>query len=271
LWRSADGVTYTATTDFAVAAVAGIATSALANGAPYFMDNAGSVNVQLLQGTLASCGAADLLNGANTALLGNELIQFQTATLVAPGFYTLGNLLRARRGTESATGDHAAGERFVLLTTGTVQFLPCLLTDRGSAYDFRALSDGQSLGAAWDTVFTYALATIQPMAPVHLGGSRLSGTGSDLSLSWMRRARKNADWVDYIDVPLDEPTEAYDVEIMNGANVLRTFSAVPTPSVVYPAAEQTGDWGASVPSSFTVNVYQLSSRYGRGLPASATI
>jgi hypothetical protein len=151
-----------------------------------------------------------------------------------------------------------------------VQFVPALLNDRGATYDFRALSNGQSLGQVVDTVFTYGLGTIQPFAPATVQGTRSSGTGSDLTLIWKRRARLNAEWVSYVDVPLDEPAELYDVEIMNGTSVARTFSSLTTPTVTYTAAEQSADWG-TVPSSFTVNVYQISSRYGRGKQAQAVI
>ena len=72
-------------------------------------------------------------------------------------------------------------------------------------------------------------------------------------------------------MPLDEDAELYDVEIMNGAAVMRTFAAVETNSVTYTAAQQASDWGGSVPSSFTVRVYQLSAWYGRGKRAEAVV
>jgi hypothetical protein len=271
LWRAADGVNYSDMAAFSTAATAGIATTALPNCPSWFMDCASTVNVQMLQGILASCGAADLLNGANAAMLGSEIIQFQTATLIGPGLYALSNLLRGRRGTESTTGTHVVGEQFVLLTQGSVQFIPALLTDRNRNYEFRALSNGQALCDAVDTNFTYALMTLQPFSPVYVAGSRSSGTGSDLTITWIRCARKNGDWIDYVDVPLDEPVELYDVEIMNGSVVMRTFSSVPTALQVYSAAQQTADWGGSIPAHYTVNVYQISSRYGRGQKATAVV
>jgi hypothetical protein len=271
IWRAPDGVNYSDITGIASPAVSGIAATALANKPTYFMDNAGTVNVQLIQGELVSCDTADLLNGANAALLGGEIIQFQTATLMGPGLYTLSNLLRGRRATEWATASHMIGETFVLLTPGTVDFLPALLTDRGRTYEFRALSNGQSLNDAQDNDFTYNLITIEPFSPVHIAGSRASGAGSDLTVTWIRRARLNADWADYVDVPLDEPVELYDVDVMNGSSAIRTFSSLPSPTVTYTAAEQASDWGGGIPSSFTLNIYQISSRYGRGQAGSAVL
>jgi len=272
LWRAAgDGADYVNAASFSTAAVAGIAVTALPDGPPWYMDRAGEVRVQLLRGSLSSCTEADLLNGANAALLGGEIIQFQTAALLGPGLYSLGNLLRGRRGTEAAAQGHCAGERFVLLTGGAVQFVPARLTDRGRACKFRAPSTGQALGDAPEHEFTYGLATLRPLAPVHIAGARTAGAGSDLVISWKRCARINADWIDNVDVPLDEPAELYDVEIMDGANVVRVFSGVASTSRIYSAAEQVADWGTSVPERFTVNVYQIGARYGRGAKGSAEV
>ncbi|HEU0117350.1 MAG TPA: phage tail protein, partial [Alphaproteobacteria bacterium] len=264
LWRSSDGVNYSNITTLTSTAVTGIAITTPANVSALYMDNMSAVEVQVMNGSLSSCNVNDLYNGANAALLGNEIIQFQTATLIGPGLYTLTNLLRGRRGTESAVGSHTVGENFVMLVSGPVKFVPALLTDRNASYDFRALTKGQSLNDASDSVFKYNLNTIRPFSPVNLAGSRASGTGSDLTLTWVRRARLNAEWVDYVDVPLDEPSELYDLEIMNGSSVMRTFSSLTSPTATYTAAQQSSDWG-TVPGTFTVNVYQLSSRYGRGL------
>ncbi len=271
LWRSADGADYGRIASLSAAAVAGSAVNVLADGPCRYMDRANGVTVQVIDGYLSSCGEAELFGGANAALLGDEIIQFQTATLLGPGLYALSNLLRGRRGTESAAASHAAGERFVMLGSGAVVFVPALASDRGVSYDFRALTKGQSLGDAQDTVFAYGLATLRPFAPVNITGARASGTGSDLVLTWARRARLDAEWVSYVDVPLDEPSELYEAEIMNGGSVVRTFTGLAAPTLTYAAAQQTADWGGSVPSSFTVNIYQISARYGRGAAGVATV
>lgn len=270
LWRSADGVSFSALSGFAAAAAMGVAATVLADGVAFYMDRVSIVRVQMLQGNLASCSEAELLNGANVAVLGDEVIQFQTASLIGNGLYELSNLLRGRRGTEDATAAHGVGERFVVLSASTVQFLPAQLVDRGREYRFRGLTSGQSLGDVADGVFTYGLRALQPLAPVHVTGVRGSGVGGDLTIGWVRRARLDAEWVDGIDVPLDEDAEIYDVEVMNGAVVVRSFPGVSATSQVYTAAVQSADWG-TVPSSLTVRVYQVSARYGRGAAAVAVV
>lgn len=271
LWRSADGANFSRVASLPVAATAGIAVSVLQAGPVDYMDRAGSVQVQVAYGSLASCTETELLNGANAAWIGGEIIQFQTATLAGPGLYVLSHLLRGRRGTEDAAGAHTMGEDFALLQSDSIAFAPAQATERNAGFAFRALASGQSLGDAQDTIFTYGFATLRPLAPANVSGSRASGIGSDLTLSWKRRARLNAEWVDYVDAPLDEPSELYDVEIMSGVSAVRTFSALTVPAAVYTAAQQAADWPSGVPASFTVRVYQIGSRYGRGKAAVAVV
>jgi len=264
LWACADGVNFAYQTGLTAPAAMGVALTVLPECVPHYMDRASAVRVQMLRGGLSSCTEAELMNGANVAVLGGEIVQFQTATLIETGVYELRNLLRARRGTESSTACHVVGERFVMLTATSTTFLGATLSDRGKLTHLRAVTNGGSLDYAQDMPFTYSLRTLEPFAPAQLRGVRASGAGSDLTIGWVRRARKNAAWVDYIDVPLDEDSELYDVEIMNGASVVRTFGSVALCSVVYSAAQQMADWGASVPAQIAVKVYQRSARYGRG-------
>jgi len=271
LWRAEDGVSFSLLASLTSAATIGIATTVLASRSCDFIDRASSVRVQLLRGTLSSCTDSELMNGANAALCGGEILQFQSATLIGDGLYELSGFLRGRRGTESAAPSHAIGERFVLLNASSLKFISAPLTDRSKLYHFRAVTSGGSIDFAQDLAFAYSLRSLEPFAPVNLRGVRASGTGSDLTVGWMRRARMNAEWVDYIDVPLDEDREAYDVEIMNGAALMRTFSALATNAVTYTAAQQTADWGGSVPATFTIRVYQLGSRYGRGKALTGTV
>jgi Putative phage tail protein len=270
LMRSADGVSYSTEAGFSNAASAGFTTTSLASAPTAYMDRVNSLDIQMVQGTLASVTTTELLNGANAALVGDEIIQFQNAVLLQPGHYRLSGLLRGRRGTEGFVGTHRAGETFVMLQAAGLQFLPTVMTDRGQTYRFRAPSRGQILSEASDYFFTYAHKTLEPFAPVHLRVSRTNGTGSNCTFSWIRRARLAGDWVDYIDVPLDDSAERYDLEIMNGSTVLRTFTDITSTTQLYSSAEQTTDWGGSVPASFTIRVYQKSTLYGRGKMATAT-
>ncbi len=66
--------------------------------------------------------------------------------------------------------------------------------------------------------------------------------------------------------------EAYEVEILDGANVKRTLTSSTT-SVVYTGADQTADWGAllSPGDTLTIRIFQLSALIGRGAAKTVTL
>ena len=271
LYRSLDGGTnYDSLTDLTDGAVIGTIAEALGAASAEYWDRANTIIVELLSSadTLESVSELQLLNGANGCLIGDEIVQFQTATLVAPGTYELSGLLRGRKGTEDKIAGHTSGERFVLLSglLGVVrQELP--ISELGATRQYRAVSVGTLLADAPTQVFTYTARALQPYSVVHVKGNR--DGGGDLSISWIRRSRLDAQWLDHIDVPLGETEEAYQIDIMNGATVARTI-AVSAPSATYTAEEQAADFGSAQPT-ITVRIYQMSSRVGRGLPKEAIL
>jgi len=270
VWRSQDGVDFKRQFNVSSSAVTGSVVNILSEKSCHYKDIESELYVQLISGSLSSCLESDLLNGANVALCGNEIIQFQNATLIGDGYYKLSNLLRGRRGTEKYIDQHKIGERFILLQDSSLQFIPVTLSDRNKSYHYRAVANGGSIEYAQDITYSPKIETLKPFAPCHLKIKRVNGVGSDVNISWVRCARKNADWVDYIDVPLDEDNELYDVEIMDNDNVVRSFTNISDLSVLYSASDQSDDWGSVIPSNYTIKIYQISSRYGRGEPAIIT-
>lgn len=92
----------------------------------------------------------------------------------------------------------------------------------------------------------------------------------NLTINWIRRTRLGGDWQDGADVPLNESSEVYEIDIMNGGNIARTLTGITSPTSVYSVAQQTTDFG-SPQSSVTLNIYQLSSIVGRGYSGNATV
>lgn len=251
-------------------AAIGTATGVLGSFSQNIFDEANSVTVVLINGELASDTEANVLNGANAALLGDEIIQFKTATLIADSTYTLSGLLRGRRGTEWAAGTHAAGERFVLLDATSTY----LFEGASSEYDlerhYRGATFGGFLDEAETVAFTHTAVAQTPLAPVLLGGGR--NASDDITLNWTRRTRIGGGWNSYSDVPLGEATESYEIEIWDGsgyATLKRTLAAA-TPTVSYTAAQQTTDFGAPQ-STVYCRVYQLSAQVGRGYKLEGSI
>ena len=92
------GSAYTSGTVISTAAVMGTATTALADfaGGNVF-DECSVARVNVGSATLSSATRAAVLNGANPAVVGDEIIQFRTATLVSTGVYDLTGLLARAR------------------------------------------------------------------------------------------------------------------------------------------------------------------------------
>lgn len=265
VYESLDNDVFTPKTVITKEAITGKATTVLSGSAPTaYLDEKNTVTVTLNDGTLASTTDALLLRGANVALLGDELLQFGVATLVGTNTYQLSRLLRARRGTDAAMLTHAINERFVLLGEEVFQQGAGLLN---VGYTYKAVSSGQLLDDASEYSFTPSAANLKPLSPVHVAGARDSS--GNLTITWIRRSRANGGWQDGVDLPLAEATEQYDVDIMNGATVVRTLTTN-SPTTLYTAAQQITDFG-SVQSAVTIKIYQRSAVVGRGVPKLITV
>lgn len=269
LYRSADGgQSWRSILSGSEAAVCGTVLSLpQASVSTAFVDGLSQVTVNLQGGgTLASITETALLNGANAALIGDEIIQFQTAELIAAGQYKLTQLLRGRLGTEWAMATHSLGERFVLLDERVLKDATARSLI-GLPRDYRPVSLGATLGSVASISFTHGGVGLKPYAPVHISGSR--DTGGNLTIEWLRRSRGETNWRDSVDAPLNEESEAYEIEVMDGSDVVRTLTSATT-TATYTAMQQSTDFG-SPQSSITVRIYQISSAIGRGYAADATL
>jgi hypothetical protein len=261
IFRSDDGgANYAQVASVSGAAAIGVVANALADGTTDYFDEANSVTV-IISGSAELEGVSELavLNGANVAKLGDEIIQFKTATLIDEGKYELSGLLRGRQGTEWATSTHIVGEEFVLLDNSLAkELMPNNVIGLERLY--KGVSVGATISGTDSESFTYRAVALKPFSPVHITGTR--DGGGNLTIEWVRRTRINGGWQDNVDVPLGEAAEAYEVDIMDGADVARTIT-VSSSTASYTAADQTADFG-SPQSSIAVKIYQLSEVVGRG-------
>lgn len=247
----------------------GFASTALGDFTQNLFDETNSVTVRLTAGTLESVTEADVLNGANAAMLGDEVIQFRTATLTGTMTYALTGLLRGRRGTEWARSTHVAAERFVLLEADTTYRQPAANAEIGLARHYRGVSFGLFLEDAEVVALTYQGVSLMPFSPVLLGGGR--NAAGDITINWVRRGRIGSEWTDNADVPLGEESESYEVEVWTSgyATLKRTITAT-TQTASYTSAQQTTDFGGNQ-STVYLRVYQLSASVGRGYKLEGTV
>lgn len=231
LQKSSDGGTnYAEIATANLPDVMGRATTVLAEflGGNMFDElNSVTIEIDVGSGDLASVTATQVYNGENEAALGSEIIQFRDATLIDDKTYTLTGLLRGRRGTEWAMNTHRTGERFVVLPTASE--IEAKSYDHGVSRTYKAVTSGKTLASATAVTFRNCDTPLLPYAPVQLGAGD-DGAGGYI-LTWRRRARVNNGWQGFIDVPLDETVEAYEVYFWSDATYatkVATYSASTT-------------------------------------------
>jgi hypothetical protein len=272
LFKSGDnGASYQQIATMTAAATMGRAIDALGNfTGGNIPDEINRITVLLDHGTLSSVSYAGFLNGAQAAVIGDEIVLFRDAVMNADGTYTVSGFLRGQRGSEFAIGRHGALERFILLTTSGIQRIPGVTADLHMPRLYKAVTVGGSLARTRAQAFTNEGAGLKPYASVHVGGGR--NAAGDVLIHWTRRSRISGEWRNGVDVPLGEETEAYDVEIYDAGytTLKRTLAGLTSPGATYSAADQAAD-GMAPGDPVYLRVFQLSSVIGRGYPAQATI
>lgn len=189
-----------------VRAIVGTAETALAAASPHLIDRAAALVVQLaaLDFELAPASYEALMQGANRALIGGEIVQFANAAPLGDGRWHLSQLLRGRGATEAAVGSHAVGERFVLLD-GTATVLDAAMVGIHAASRIAAIGLADPVPVF--TSIALSGASLRPHTPVR--GQWRTETDGTPNLSWIRRARGAWLWRDEVDAPLVEQREAY--------------------------------------------------------------
>ena len=274
VFTSLDDLTYTQVTTLADQTAIGACTTTLGNwtgGNVFDETSTVTVNVGAIQ-QLASVTRAELLvsQSLNAALVGSELIQYRTATLVSPGVYTLSGLLRGRRGTEWASTGHAASELFVALGTTGMRYLTLQSGDLGSARYYKVASAGQRLSDVTAQTITPLGVPLECYSPVN---ARANRDTTDTVLTWTRRTRLSTRLTGAlaINAPLGETTESYEVEVWDATytTLIRTITAA-SETATYTSAQQVTDFGSDQAVLY-LNIYQLSATVGRGYPLTVSI
>lgn len=233
-------------------------------------DESSTVTVVLSNGaaSLASATETSVLNGANAALIGSEIIQYKNAELTAANTYVLSGLLRGRLGTEWAMATHTFADRFVRLTVG-LQSVPITFAELNQPRLYKAVTLGQTVAGTAAQSFTNTGIALRPYAPVHLGGG--SDADGNTTLNWVRRTRAGGEWTDGADALLSETVELYVVQIWDASysQVARIFTGISLPTLIYTSAMQIADFGNQQQTVFftVTQVGALLGRIARGSAA----
>ena len=265
VWRQIGG-TYELLRTVDRPALIGDTQSALGPGPVGRFDYAGSVTVRFASGAPASVSDIELLNGKTACAIKGadgtwEVFSFGVATLIADKTYKLSKLLRGLGGEEAlAQRSVAAGATVVLLDSAVVP-LASGLAALGNTTRYRiGPADLDYTDASYvEIVSTVSSKALKPYAPVRAKAVR---SGAGLTISFLRRGRRDSDAWEPLDIPLGEDAEAYEIDIFSGAVLKRTLAGN-APAILYAAASELTDFGAAQ-TSLSVAIYQKSASVGRG-------
>jgi len=249
-------------------ATVGVTQTALSRGPVGIWDRQGGVDVALINGALSSALHEAMLAGANTLAIGDglsdnwEILQFQHALPLSERVFRLSGLLRGQAGTSGLMPDNwPIGSRVVLLNAVPKQIvLPSASRGNQRHYRFGPAKQPMSDPSFRYQTQTFAGNGLRPFPVAHL---RTRKSGADVDVSWIRRSRIDGDiWTDG-DVPLGEDNEAYRVRVLRSGNVVRE-ETVSTPTWTYSGTQLAADIGSGF---YTIEVAQISARFGAGLPS----
>jgi len=254
------GITYTNE------ATVGVAFGGTDDGLP-FKDGPGGVwdedntfLVQLNKGTLSNATKEAVLDGANRALVGGELIAFRTATLVEGSTYRCSGLLRKLRDTHIAATSHTDGERFILLDESTLGFKQTPVSSLGTTKYVKGVPADTEIADAVEQSVALTGRTARPFSPGNIAATR--DGSNNLTTTWVRRSR--GFWRTMGQkIGIISSTETYMIEYLDGpgGTVVRTRTGLTTKTDTYTAADQTTD-GLTPGNPVTMRLYREDQTFG---------
>lgn len=242
-------------------AIMGNVTDILPAHSAHFLDMHNRMEVQLLhQGSEIPAGNGNPLHsGASLCWVRGELIRIGRAEFLGGNRYRLSALQRGCFGTESQISGHLAGEKLVVLDGDSLRILDGVSATLGVTLVIEALGIADATPAAASiTVQGHA---IRPLMPVH-GKSELLENG-DLFIRWIRRARVDPGWHDYVDVPQTDGEGQYNLVITSGNQPLLAVNITQSEYLI--TAAQLAAWDILPPDQLTFEVRQVG-RYNQSLP-----
>ncbi len=271
LYESTDGgTTFTEIAQQAISGSVGFGLQALPATQAETWDTTTTLSIYLNSTYMQLSSATDLqvIQGANLALVGAELIQFGVAQLLVDGsgntYYKISRLLRGRRGTEWAMTGHVPNETFVLISATKETAITYGLHDINSDAEFKVATVGQAISGVGEQPFAPTGVWFKPFSPAHLRYPLDSS--NNWNLSFTPRARLNGWWGSGYAPSLDPDTQTWSLDIVDyyTSAIVRTVSGpLASPAFQYTAAMQTADGFTPGQHGIVFNLYQVG-QIGRG-------
>jgi hypothetical protein len=187
-WRGATvemsldgGANYIMSTDWSSESVIGKLTDPVGAAAVDYPDDISRIEIDIAkpETELDATDLAGMLNRANVAMIGDEIIQFSGVDETSEGHFVLSGLLRGRLQTDAVS--HSVGERFVLLDRQALYFVPADLSYLMRDITLRATSFGMTADEGTVVTFSFTGQSQTEYKPAYLSARR---AGTDIHASW---------------------------------------------------------------------------------------
>lgn len=268
-----DGTTFSRIGATDLQSTMGYATTTLA--APVtaaVIDEVNTVNVVTYTNSLASATESEVLSGANRILLGDEILGFIDVVQEVDGSFTLSRLLRGLRDTDDQMSTHTSSDAFIWLNAIGVNFSDRPITHLNQVRDFRSVPAGGLLGdfSTQADDITINFNCLRPFAPTDVVGV-IDGSDNWI-FTWQRRTRAIYNAMSGNPMPQLEPARLYEIDIMDGATVVRTISVTDAETATYTEAQQDADFVPATPiTPLTIRLFQVSTVVGRSKVEEVTL
>ena len=211
-------------------------------------DFGSKLHVSIYVDLLESAANELVLNGANAVAVKSnngswEILQFAKVALQEDGSWILTDLLRGQLGSEVEMSSGAStGARIVLLNQAIT---PIQLEDfeKGLELNWQVGPENEPYGSDSYVSLKHASngRSRQPFSPVHSKGN--IEVNGDISLSWIRRSRLNADSWEDVEIPIGEDLERYSVQVLDEFDDELRLIETSSPNATYTEAMRLEDFG----------------------------
>jgi hypothetical protein len=266
IYESVDNLNFVERDFLQFQGIQGKATNILAAGSTLTFDVTNSVNVKLYGGQiLTSTTVQQVLQGANWAMLGNEMIAYVTATLQTDGSYTLTNLIRGLRDTADMVGTHTATDRFVDLTLMLLDGVPVPMqgVQNGATKYYKIVPVGSTIAATSSVALTWLGGTVRPFSPCR--PRKVLDGSNNATIYWTPRRRQFTVDTFTMQPGTEETYESYDVDVYASSaysTVIRRltvrgiFGVSPERFLTYTADLQHTTDGLTLGATLYLKIYQ---------------
>lgn len=219
-------------------------------------DMENEITVQMFAGELNSASDINTLSGANIGIAGSELFQWKKAELISAGTYKLSQLIRGARGTKSVA--HAAGERFVVLSSQLITLIGSDIGIKDTPIDYKIVREGEPIQEVIESdELTISNGRLKPYPGCLAHTHRIA---DDQEIAWSPRSRFTG--IMSVDDGMGEPDGHYLIEVWLDNTLLRTIR-IDAPLGIYTTAMRAHD-GAQLTDILIYRIFHVSALAGRG-------